>query len=61
MKKLILIVRKIIFAFLVIYGFDILTCSFNILIPLNIFTISTVSFLGIPGFVSLIVLFFVVR
>ncbi len=61
MKKLINVVKKVIFAFLLIYGFDILICSFNVLIPLNFFTISTVSILGVPGFAALLVVFFVVR
>lgn len=59
--KLVKIVKKIIFAFLLLYGLNLLVNSFNVLIPINLFTIGTVSVLGVPGLVSLIVMFFIVR
>lgn len=61
LKKGMLIVKKIIFAFVILYGLNLLVNSMNVLIPINIFTIGTVSVLGVPGLVSLIAMFFIVR
>lgn len=59
--KLLNILKRIIFAFLLLYGLNLLVNSFSVLIPINMFTITTVSLLGVPGLVSLIVMFFIVR
>ena len=61
LKKFINIIRKIIFSFIMLYGLNLLVNSFNVVIPINLFTIGTVSFLGVPGLVSLIVMFFIVK
>lgn len=61
LKKIINIIKKIIFSFIMLYGLNLLVNSFNVVIPINIFTIATVSFLGVPGLVSLIVMFFIVK
>ncbi len=61
LKRLINIVKKIVFSFLVLYGLNLLVNSFNVVIPINIFTITTSTILGIPGVLSLIVMFFIVK
>lgn len=58
LKKVQLVVKKIIFAFLLLYGLDLCVNSLNVVIPINIFTLGTVSFLGVPGLISLIAMFF---
>ncbi len=55
------LVRKVVFAFLILYGLDLLVNSLNVLIPINIFTLGTTAFLGIPGLLSLIAMFFIIR
>lgn len=52
--------KKLIFAFLLLYGLNVIVTSLNIFIPINIFTITTVSFLGVPGLLSLIAIFFII-
>ena len=54
MKILLNIIKKIVFAFCVIYGFNLIGIGLNITIPLNIITIAVVSTLGISGLLSLI-------
>lgn len=54
------IVKKILFAFVVLYGLNVIVSSINIFIPINLFTITVVSLLGIPGLLSLISIFFII-
>ena len=55
---LIKIIRRICFALVVIYSLDILIKNLNIFVPINYFTVGTVSLLGFPGLVSLALSFF---
>jgi pro-sigmaK processing inhibitor BofA len=59
--KIIGFIKKVIFSFLLLYGFNLFVNSLNVFIPINIFTLGTVSALGVPGLVSLIAMFFIVR
>lgn len=52
------IIKKIIFAFVIIYGLDLILASFDIMVPLNIYTLSIVTLLGFPGLISLALSFF---
>ena len=52
------IVKKILLSFCLIYGFDIGAANLNILIPINIITITIVTLLGVPGMLSLIAIYF---
>ncbi len=60
-KKIITLVKKFIFAFLLLYGLDLCINSLNVMIPINAFTLGTVTFLGVPGLVSLIAMFFMTK
>jgi pro-sigmaK processing inhibitor BofA len=55
------VVKRIIFSFVILYGLNVIVSSINIFIPINIFTISIVSILGIPGLLSLISIFFILN
>lgn len=59
MKLIKMLVKKIIFAFCIIYAFNLMGAGLNIFIPLNIITIIVVSFLGMSGLLALIGIFFV--
>lgn len=54
MKILMKITKRIIFAFAVLYGFNIIMESLKLFIPLNIYTISSVAILGFPGLFILV-------
>lgn len=60
-KKLYLALKKIVFAFLMLYGLNYFLTSLQIYVPINVFTVGIVSLLGIPGLSSLIILFFIVK
>ena len=55
------VVKRVIFAFLLLYGLNLFTNSLNVLIPINFFTVGTVSVLGVPGMISLVAMFFMTR
>ncbi len=60
-KKFISLVKKVIFSFLLLYGLNLCINSLNVVIPINVFTLGTVTCLGVPGLVSLITLFFMTK
>lgn len=54
------LIRKIIIAIFMLYGLNILISPMNIIIPINIFSIVVISLLGIPGLLSLVLLFLLI-
>jgi len=54
LKRIVVILKKIIFAFLFIFSFNELAVPINIIIPLNFITVGLVSLLGIPAMVMLV-------
>ena len=60
-KKILKWLRNIVLAFLVLYGLNYLISSIHIYIPINFITVGIVSFLGLPGLASLIIMFFIVK
>ncbi len=59
-NKLGMIIRKVIFAFGIIYGLDVMLKNVGIYLPINIFTISITSLLGVPGLLSLFAVFYLI-
>ncbi len=60
-KKIVSLVKKFVFAFVLLYGLNLCINSLNVLIPINLFTLGTVTFLGVPGLVSLVAIFFMTK
>ena len=60
-KKMMFIVKKICFAFLFLYGINVVLSSLDIFIPINLSTIATVSLLGIPGYISLFAIHMIIK
>lgn len=50
------LIKNIIFAFICLYGINLLFESFKILIPINPITLIISTFLGLPGILSLIII-----
>ena len=62
MRKIIeVFLRKIVFAFGIIYGVNIILRNVNINIPMNIPTIFITTFLGIPGLLSIFILIYLLK
>lgn len=60
MKKLFNLLKKVIFSFVVLYGFNTIAGNFNLVIPINFITISLITILGLPALLSLVLLFVIV-
>lgn len=54
MKLIIRLIKRIILSAFVLYGYNLIAVNFNVTIPINVCTLSFVSFLGSPALVSLI-------
>lgn len=52
------IIKRIVFAIVIIYSLDLFIRNLDIFIPLNIYTVSAVSVLGFPGLITLALSFF---
>ena len=57
LKKMFWFIKKIVFAFCILYGVNLIVSSINVIIPINIFTILSVAFLGFSGLCMIIVMF----
>lgn len=54
MNKLIKIIKKIIFSFVLLYTYNLVASSFNLIIPINIYTVGLLSILDAPGLITLV-------
>lgn len=61
-KRIFNIIKKVVFAFLILYGLNLTlsSTSLNIIIPINIITILLVTLLGFPGLCAIIILFLII-
>ena len=59
MKKILKIIKRIILAFCIIYGFNLIGIGLNITIPINLVTIILVTCLDFSGLLSLIGIYLV--
>ena len=61
MNKLGTVLKRIIFAFGIIYGIDVMLKNVGVYLPINILTIGITSFLGVPGLMSLFAIFYIIN
>jgi len=54
LKKILIIIKKIIISILVLYGYNIATQSFNLNIPINIYTVLIITVFDGSGFLGLV-------
>lgn len=54
MKVVKYILKRVIYAGLLIYGYNTLAVQFNLLLPINYFSLGYLSFFGVPGMISLV-------
>ncbi len=59
MNKLGTILKRIVFAFGIIYGINIMLKNVGVYLPINISTITVTSFLGVPGLLSLFAILYI--
>ena len=56
LKKIFYLVRRVFFSFIILYGFNTIGSNFNLVIPINIITLTSITLLGFPALLSLILL-----
>ncbi len=56
MKRILELLKKVIFAVLLLYTYNLIGTSFNLIIPINYITVSIVTLLDLPGFALLLVI-----
>lgn len=59
-KKLLNLIKKIVFSVFLIYGFNLIASPLNLIIPINIITVGLITILGVPALLSLIAIYFIV-
>ena len=55
-KKIFYLLRRLFFSFVILYGFNTIGSNFNLVIPINIITLTSITLLGFPALLSLILL-----
>ena len=58
-NKLGTILKRVVFAFGIIYGINIMLKNVGVYLPINISTITVTSFLGVPGLLSLFAILYI--
>jgi len=51
--------KRVVFSFGIIYAYNMIMQQYNIPIPFNVSTIGFTTILGIPGFLGLIIFYFI--
>lgn len=54
MKKIEIIVRNIVLAAFILYGYNLIAVNFNMMVPVNFITLGSVTFLGAPALIALV-------
>lgn len=54
MKIIVKIAKRVILCALFLYGYNLIAVEFNMIIPINIYTLGLTSFLGIPSVLGLV-------
>lgn len=61
MALILSIIKKICFAVVILYGLNIILTSIDIFIPINLPTIGSITILGFPGYIALLIMFFITK
>ncbi|MCI5835988.1 MAG: pro-sigmaK processing inhibitor BofA family protein [Firmicutes bacterium] len=60
LKKIFKFFKKIIVSSFVLYSYNLISAPLNLIIPINIFTISTLTLLGLPSLFALIAILLII-
>ena len=58
-KKIFSLMKKIVLAAFILYGFNLIMSPLSIIIPINIITVSVVTLFSFPGLLGLVVILLV--
>ena len=54
MKFILFVVKKIILSAFILYGYNLIAVNFNMIIPINVYTLGFITFLGSPALITLV-------
>ena len=54
MKFILFVVKKIILSAFILYGYHLIAVNFNMIIPINVYTLGFITFLGSPALIALV-------
>lgn len=60
LKKIFIIIKRIIFSFFLLYAYNLIVEPLNLGIPINYITVGTITLLGVPALLSLIIISIVI-
>lgn len=60
LKKILVFLRRIIFSSFLLYGYNILVGPLNLIIPINIITVLSLTIFGVPALLSFIFVYLIV-
>lgn len=60
LKKIFSIIKKVIYSFFLIYGYNVLASPLNLIIPINIITVALVMLFGFTTLISLIIIYLLI-
>jgi hypothetical protein len=56
LKKIIEILKKVVFNVFILYGYNLLAGPLNIIVPINLFTVGSLTIFGFPALLSFIII-----
>ena len=56
MNKILNLLKRIVLSYIILYGYNLIASQFNMVIPINVVTVTSVAFLGGPCLVALLLL-----
>lgn len=59
-KKLLNLLKRIIISAFILYGYNLIVTPINLTIPINLITLSLITFFGLPALFALIVILIVI-
>lgn len=61
MLKIVLkVVKRIVFSSFLLYGYNLLVSPLNLIVPINVITVSALSIFGIPALISFVFVYLIV-
>ena len=56
MKYIVVVLKRLILGFVILYGYNMIAVNFNMVMPINVVTVALVSLLGFPALFALVLL-----
>ncbi len=56
-KKIFTVVKRIVFYAFLLYGYNLISAPLNVMIPINIITVASLTIFGLPALFSFILIF----